>query len=227
MRIAALMAGIAVAGASQAAPVPGKVEVARLAGAAMASSGAKGLAIAIIDRGRVVSVQTFGARNARGDPLTNDSIMYGASLTKAVFGYYAMMLVDEGKLKLDRPIAAMLPKPLPDYGNLDAYGNWGDLAGDKRWQAITPRHLLTHSSGFANFSFLEPDQKLKFHFDPGTRYAYSGEGIILLQFAIEQGLGIDVGAEMTKRMFAPLGMVQLRKVQSTLPEMSSCAEPLM
>ena len=206
MRIAVLMAGMMIAEASPAAGVPARAEVARLATQAMASSGAKGLAIALVDRGKVVSVQAFGERNAKRDPLTVDTVMYGASLTKAVFGYYAMMLVDDGKLKLDRPIAAMLPKPLPDYGNLEAYGHWGDLAGDARWRTITPRHLLTHSGGFANFSFLEPDGKLKFHFDPGTRYAYSGEGIILLQFAIEQGLGIDVGAEVSRRVFAPLKM---------------------
>ena len=208
MRIAALMAGLSLAGASPAAGVPSEATVARLAGEAMASSGAKGLAIAIVDRGKMVSVQAFGTRNAKGDPLTGDTVMYGASLTKAVFGYYAMMLVDEGKLKLDQPIAAMLPRPLPEYGNIDGYGHWGDLAGDARWKAITPRHLLTHSSGFANFSFIEPDGKLKFHFDPGTRYAYSGEGIMLLQFAIEKGLGIDVGAEVSRRMFAPLGMTR-------------------
>jgi len=206
MRLVGLMAAIMMPAASPAAAVPNRATVARLAGEAMASSGAKGLAIALVDRGKVVSVQAFGERNAKRDPLTVDTIMYGASLTKAVFGYYAMMLVDDRKLDLDRPIAAMLPKPLPDYGNLDAYGNWGDLAGDARWRKITPRHLLTHSSGFANFSFLEPDGKLKFHFDPGTRYAYSGEGIILLQFAIEQGLRVDVGAEVSRRIFAPLKM---------------------
>ena len=206
MRLVGLMAAIMIPTASPAARVPSEATVAKLAGEAMASSGAKGLAIALVDRGKVVSVQAFGDRNARGDPLTVDTIMYGASLTKAVFGYYAMMLVDDGKLRLDRPIAAMLPMPLPDYGNVDGYGHWGDLGGDARWRAITPRHLLTHSSGFANFSFLEPDGKLKFHFDPGTRYAYSGEGIILLQFAIEQGLGIDVGAEVSRRIFAPLKM---------------------
>ena len=206
MRLAGLMAAMMMPTASPAAPVPSQATVARLAGESMASTGAKGLAIALVDRGRVVSVQAFGERNAKGDPLTVDTIMYGASLTKMVFGYYAMMLVDDGKLKLDRPIAAMLPKPLPDYGNVDGYGHWGDLAGDARWRTITPRHLLTHSSGFANFSFLEPDAKLKIHFDPGTRYAYSGEGIILLQFAIEKGLGIDVGTEVSRRVFAPLGM---------------------
>jgi CubicO group peptidase (beta-lactamase class C family) len=117
-----------------------------------------------------------------------------------------MQLVDEGKLDLDRPLAAYLPRPLPEYGNLDAYGNWGDLAGDERWRKLTARHLLTHSAGFANFAFLEPDEKLKFHFEPGSRYAYSGEGIILLQFVLEKGLGFDLGAEMQRRVFDRFGM---------------------
>jgi CubicO group peptidase (beta-lactamase class C family) len=132
--------------------------------------------------------------------------MYGASLTKAVFAYTIMQLVDEGRVDLDKPIADYLPRPLPDYGNLDEYGNWGDLAGDERWRRLTPRILLTHGSGFANFSFLEPDHKLRFHFDPGSRYAYSGEGIILLQFALEKGLGLDLGAEMKRRVFDRFGM---------------------
>ena len=46
---------------------------------------------------------------------------------------------------------------------------------------------LTHSTGFANFWFIEPDQKLRIHFEPGARYSYSGEGLILLQFVIENG----------------------------------------
>ena len=205
LRLIGLLAAAALAPPVVAA-VPSKARVTVLAGQAMQATGAKGLAIAIIDNGRVTSVQAFGARNAKGDPLTKDTVMYGASLTKALFGYYALMLVDEGKLKLDQPVAAMLLKPLPDYGNLDAYGNWGDLAGDDRWKRITPRHILTHATGFANFSFIEPDGKLKFHFDPGQRYAYSGEGIILLQFALEKGLGIDVGADVQRRIFTPLGM---------------------
>lgn len=188
------------------ATLPGNARVADLARRAMAETGAKGLAIAIIDEGEVRSVKAFGARNAKGDRLTQDTVMYGASLTKMVFAYHALMLVDEGKLNLDRPVATLLPKPLPDYGNLDAYGNWGDLAGDDRWRRITPRHILTHSSGFANFADLEPDGKLRFHFDPGARYAYSGEAIMLLQFALDKGLGHDTGAELKRRIFAPLGM---------------------
>lgn len=174
--------------------------------AAMARTGIEGLAIATIEDGKPVTVRSFGKRNAAGASLDSDTVMYGASLTKAVFAYTVMQLVDEGKIDIDGPIAGMLAKPLPDYGNLDAYGNWGDLAGDPRWRKITPRMVLTHSTGFANFAYLEPDGKLRIHFDPGTHYAYSGEGIILLQFAIEKGLGLDLGAEMQRRVFDRFGM---------------------
>lgn len=173
---------------------------------AMTKTGAQGLAIAVIDRGRPIVIRSYGKRNAAGAPLTRNTIMYGASLTKAVFAFTVMHLVEDGKLDLDRPLATYLAKPLPDYGNLDAYGNWGDLAGDDRWRKITARMVLTHSTGFANFSFLEPDGKLRFHFDPGTRYGYSGEGMMMLQFVIEQGLGINLGAEMERRVFDPFGM---------------------
>lgn len=172
----------------------------------MARTGARGVAVGLIHRGKVVSLRAYGARNAKGDPLTVDTVMYGASLTKAVFGYLVTQLASEKKLDLDQPIAALLSKPLPEYGNLDAYGNWGDLARDPRWKTITPRHALNHATGFANFSYLEPDGKLRFHFDPGTRYAYSGEGISLLQFGIEAGLGLSIEAELQRRFFQPLGM---------------------
>ncbi len=168
---------------------------------AMTKTGARGIALAVIERGRPVFVRSYGVRNAAGEPLERNTIMYGASLTKSVFAYTVMQLVDEGKLDLDRPLATYLAKPLPDYGNLDAYGNWGDLADDDRWRQLTARMVLTHSTGFANFSFVEPDGKLRFHFDPGSRYGYSGEGMMLLQFAIEKGLGLDLGAEMQRRVF--------------------------
>lgn len=179
-------------------------EVAR----AMVATQAKGLALAVIEDGKVVHVRSYGARNANGAPLQPDTIMYGASLTKAMFAYTVMQLVEEGRLDLDRSIAEVLPKPLPDYADEDGYAPWSSLAGDERWRAITPRILLTHSAGFANFFFLEPDEKLHFHFDPGTRYAYSGDGMILLQFVIEKGLGLDLGAEMQRRVFDRFGMTR-------------------
>ncbi len=205
MRAILAMAATALAPAAT-PPVANAETVATAARAAMARTGAKGLAIAVIDDGRVASVQTFGARNAAGAPLTPRTIMYGASLTKTVFAWLVMQLVEEGRVDLDKPIATMLAKPLPEYGNSDRYGNWGDLSGDPRWRTITPRMVLTHSTGFANFADDEPDGKLRIRFDPGARYSYSGEGVMLLQFGLEQGLGLDVQAELERRLFAPLGM---------------------
>lgn len=167
---------------------------------------ARGMAVAVIDRGRPVYVQARGERNAQGDPLTTDTVMYGASLTKPVFAYTVARLAQAGRIDLDASIATMLPRPLPEYAGADIadrYADWTAL--DERWRRLTPRILLNHASGFANFGFLEPDEKLHFHFDPGTRYAYSGDGLNTLQFVMETGLGIDVGAE-TARVFDELGM---------------------
>ena len=189
-----------------AARVPSEAALDAEVARAMTATQSRGLAIAIIDKGRVVRVRSYGARNAAGAPLQTDTIMYGASLTKSAFAYMVMQLVEEGRLDLDRPLAGYLERPLPEYPTEEKYAPWADLAGDERWRSITARHALTHSVGFANFAFVEPDGKLRFHFDPGARYAYSGEGMILLQFAIERGLGLDVGVEMQRRVFDRFGM---------------------
>jgi CubicO group peptidase (beta-lactamase class C family) len=174
------------------------------------------MAVAVVDHGKVSYVQAYGVRNAKGDPLTKDTVMYGASLTKTVFAYTVMQLVDQHKLNLDTPLKDDLDQPLPAYGPdpmfPDKYGPYRDLAGDPRWKQITPRMCLTHSTGFSNFWFIEPDQKLHIHFDPGTHFSYSGEGLILLQFVIEhgrkeQGLGLDLG-DLTKANFDRLGMAR-------------------
>jgi len=201
--------------AHAALPVPAAID-SRIS-AVMNTTGSKGLAVAVIDNGDVVYVHAYGIRNAKGDPLTSDTVMYGASLTKTVMAFVTLQLVDEGKIALDTPIADDLDKPLPSYGPDPVfprkYGPYGDLAGDDRWRMITPRMALTHSTGFANFAFLEADRKLRIHFDPGTRFAYSGEGFVLLQFAIEhgkksKGLGLDVGDLAQKNIFDPLGMTR-------------------
>src|ERR1035437_3682330 len=208
------MACVPVVAAAQAIP-DGKaidVETSKI----MSRTHANGMAVAVIDHGKVSYVNAYGIRNANGDPLTTDTVMYGASLTKTVFAYIVMHLVDQGKLKLDTPLKDDLDRPLPSYGPdpvfPDKYGPYKDLSDDPRWQKITPRMCLTHSTGFSNFWFIEPDHKLHIHFDPGTRFSYSGEGFILLQFVIErgrtaQGLGLDVG-DLTKANFDRLGMTR-------------------
>ena len=175
---------------------------------AMAQRGSKGVAYSYVRNGKVQTTKAFGYRNAQGDPLTVETVMYGASLTKTVFAYLVGQLVDEGVLELDKPISEYIDGALPEVKvNARLYAPY-DTLDDDRWRVITPRILLTHSAGFANFWFLEPDRKLHIHFDPGSRYAYSGDGFILLQYVLEQGLGLDVRQEMTERIFGPLGMTR-------------------
>jgi CubicO group peptidase (beta-lactamase class C family) len=160
-----------------------------------------GLGVALIRDGKVMMLKAYGRRNVEKNlPLATDTVMYAASLTKATFAYLVMQLVDEGKIDLDKPVGGYLPKPLPQYGR------YQDLANDPRWRGLTMRILLSHTTGFANFRFIEEDRKLRFHRAPGERYGYSGEGLLLAQFVLENGLGLDVGAEMQRRIFDRFGM---------------------
>jgi len=197
------------AGAGTTSAEPSRQDIDRAAAHAMAATGAQGLAIAVIENGQTTSVSAYGIRNAGRDPLTVDTVMYGASLTKAVVAYAMLQMRDQGSLDLDRPLADLLDRPLPSYGDpetIDRYADYSALGEDDRWRRITPRMVLTHSTGFANFGFLEPDEKLHIHFEPGSRYAYSGDGFILLQFALETGRDCDLGDYVQQRVFTPLGM---------------------
>ncbi len=167
----------------------------------MRAANVTGLSVAILNGNQVAYVKSFGLRNKEANlPLTENTVMYGASFTKSVFAYFVMQLVAEGVLDLDKPIQHYLPKPLPEYEK------YQDLAGDERWKLLTMRMLLSHTTGFPNFRFINPDGKLNINFTPGTRYAYSGEGINLAQFVIEAYLKKEVGEMMRDRIFKPFGM---------------------
>jgi CubicO group peptidase (beta-lactamase class C family) len=71
--------------------------------------------------------------------------MAAASLTKAVFAYLVLQLADKRLLDLDKPVYQYLPKPLPEYPD------YTDLATDPRYQRITARRLLSHTSGLPNW----------------------------------------------------------------------------
>lgn len=218
MLTTAVLCGLSVLVGVASRPAPSQ-DTARLdarARAVMEETHANGLAIAVIEGGQVTAVRAYGRRNAAGEPLQIDTVMYGASITKAVMAYTALTLVDQGKLALDTPLADYLDRPLIEYGegnaHLAKYGPYRDLAGDDRWRRITARMALTHTTGFHNFWFAEPDRKLRIHFDPGSRFSYSGEGFGLLQFTIEhgdtaKGLGLDMKA-LTDGIFTRLGMTR-------------------
>lgn len=206
--------GLAGYSSAQSKPFPNASSITRLDGTAITSAEVDatvtrlmhaarvtGVGIGILNEGKTSYVKAYGFRDKeRKLPLTSDSAMSGASLTKAAFAYLVMQLVDEGMIDLDKPIGQYLPKPLPEYDD------YKDLAGDDRYKKITARMLLDHTTGFPNWRRFEDDQKLKIHFEPGSRHAYSGEGIHLLQVVVEAATKKPLRELMRERVFQPLDM---------------------
>jgi CubicO group peptidase (beta-lactamase class C family) len=173
----------------------------------MGAAEVPGVGIAIFNHGKVTYLKAYGLRDEGKDlPLTPDSVLTAASFTKVAFGYMVMQLVQEKLLDLDKPVYQYLPKPLPEYPQ------YADLSGDPRYKRITARMLLSHTSGFSNFRWLNENHKLIINFDPGTRYAYSGEGIELLQFIVEAVIGKPLEELMRERIFQPFGMTRTSMV---------------
>jgi CubicO group peptidase (beta-lactamase class C family) len=166
-----------------------------------------GAAIAIFRGGEVVYLKSYGLRDVeKGWPLTTNSVMTSASLSKAAFATVVMRLVQLGVLDLDKPIFQYFPKPLPEYPK------YADLQGDDRYKKLTLRILLNHTSGFPNWRAFEDDRKLKIHFEPGTRYAYSGEGIDLAQFVVETATSKSLTVLMEENLYQPLQMTRTSMV---------------
>ena len=166
-----------------------------------------GAGVAVFHNGKLEFLKAYGFRDKEKKlPLTVDSVMSAASISKVAFAYLAMELVDESKLDLDKPVYQYLPKPLPEYPK------YSDLANDARYKLVTARMLLSHTSGFANWRWMEEDRKLKIHFEPGSRFAYSGEGIDLLQLVVESITKKPLDELMQQQVFEPLGMTRTSMV---------------
>lgn len=174
----------------------------------MSKAKVTGLGLSILSENRTVYTKSYGYKNKQKQQLMeNSTVLYGASFSKAVFAFLTLKVVEEGLLNLDKPIAQYLDKPLPEYEN------YADLAGDERWKLITPRMCLSHTTGFPNWRFLnartgnfEATGKLAIYFQPGTKYGYSGEGIQLLQLAVEKVTGKNLEELATEILFKPAGM---------------------
>src|SRR5690349_17525347 len=140
-----------------------------------------GLNLGIINDNSISYVKSYGYKNARKELIDTSTCFYAASLAKPLFAYIVMQLVDENVIDLDKPLYTYLDKPIPGYES------YKDLSGDDRWKLITARHCLSHTTGFPNWRWANPNgnEKLEIFFTPGSRYAYSGEGLVLLQFVIE------------------------------------------
>lgn len=161
-----------------------------------------GVGVTIFNDKEVVYSKAFGFRDKEKNlSLTRDSVMIAASLTKSIFAYMVMQLVQERVIDLDKPVYQYLPKPLPEYPR------YADLADDPRLKKITLRMLLSHTSGFPNWRAFT-DGKLSIHFEPGSRFAYSGEGIQLAQTVVEIVTKRPLTQLMQERVFQPLGMTR-------------------
>lgn len=177
-----------------------------------------GVGLGIINDGKIVYLKAYGERKRSPDlPLQIDTIMSAASFTKVAFAYMVMQLVQEGVIDLDRPAYQYLERPLPEMRS------YRDLAGDERYKKITPRMLLDHTSGFPNWRFFADDKKLSINFEPGSRYAYSGEGIALLQLVVEAATKKPLAELMSERLFEPLGMKRTSMTWKMSYEMN-CAD---
>ena len=149
-----------------------------------------GVSIALIERGKTTWVHGFGMKQLGADqPVTIETVFEAASLSKPVFAYGVLKLVDQGKLGLDVPLTTYLSKPY--------------IPGDPRLAKITARLVLSHRTGFPNW---RDGDALPIYFTPGERFSYSGEGYIYLQRVVEQITGKPLNTFMTEAVFGPLGM---------------------
>jgi CubicO group peptidase (beta-lactamase class C family) len=150
-----------------------------------------GLGIAVVRPGQPVWQHYLGVANATTKtPIQADSLFPAASLGKPIFACVVLKLAQKGAIDLDRP--------LNQYLQEDALtGQWGDR--------VTPRHVLTHSTGLPNWRS-EDSQKLTPVFEPGTRFQYSGEGFFHLQRVVEHITGSGFESIMEEHVFKPLGM---------------------
>ncbi|WP_422861010.1 serine hydrolase domain-containing protein [Flagellimonas sp. S174] len=139
-----------------------------------------GLSIAIINDSKIVYHNTFGVSNIETqEPITKESIFEAASLSKPLFAYFAMKQVEKGILDLDKPLFKYLPHPDVEY--------------DERYQSITARMVLSHTTGFPNWRKDDnKDGKLYIKFTPGRDFNYSGEGYQYLAAVVAKINGTDL-----------------------------------
>lgn len=154
------------------------------------------LGIGFITDGKIEQISVFGELQSN-QPAPINTIWNVASLTKPIVTMLTMKLVSNGDWDLDEPL----------------YHYWidPDVKKDKRHKLLTSRHILSHQTGFSNWRFTdEKSQKLAFHFEPGTKYQYSGEGFEYLKKALENKHKVSLQNLADSLIFKPLKMNDTR-----------------
>ena len=184
-------------------------------------------AVALIARhGKIVHYQAYGHSDlARKQPMRTDAIFRIYSMTKTIASVAVLMLLEEGKLALDDPIERYLPA----FADAQVYAGGTPDAPQLRKpaRAVTIRHLLTHTAGFATV-YGEPATELleraklrdardladyaaraarvPLGADPGTRFRYDGVNTEIAGRIVEVVSGQPLHTFLRERVFAPLGM---------------------
>jgi CubicO group peptidase (beta-lactamase class C family) len=168
-----------------------------------------GLAIAVVQRGELVSAKGFGLANLEHSvPVTKSTIFQTASLGKQFTAVAIMLQVEDGVLALDDAITKFFP------------------SAPKSWNAITVRHLLTHTSGIPDYEDGKLDYRKDYteeelvqfafglppEFPAGLRWSYSNTAYILLGAIVRKASGQFYGDVLRDRVFAPLGMSTARVI---------------
>jgi CubicO group peptidase (beta-lactamase class C family) len=173
----------------------------------------------VADKDKILSVDTVGfADVAARKPMPPDALFWIASQSKPITGAALMMLVDDGKVKVDDPVE----KYLPEFRNqmLAVYQDKDTVLLRRPKRPITVRDILSHTSGLPFRSAMEePTLDLlslrdgvksyamtPLLFEPGTRYQYSNAGINTAGRIIEVVSGMPYEEFLDKRLFGPLGM---------------------
>lgn len=145
----------------------------------MDSLGMPGLSIAIINDAKIVYHRSLGVSNQETKAKVDDQTVFeAASLTKPIFAFFVMKMVEKGVLSLDTPLYRYLPNPDIDY--------------DDRYKLITARMVLDHTTGLPNWRHHNRGEELDIKFTPGTQYQYSGEGFEYLANAIAHRMGTNL-----------------------------------
>ncbi len=160
----------------------GEIELKNQLEALMQVSEVTDLATAWLSDGHLNATYTFGE-------MTAETIWTVASLTKPVFAYGMMLLVEKGMLDLDRPLQTYLPRPYLDDTVFLPH--------------MTARHALSHTTGFPNW---RDSDGLRAAFMPGSKFSYSSEGLTYLQYVVEHIIGMSVSSYLMEQVFRPLGM---------------------
>ena len=174
-----------------------------------------GAVTAVVGPDGLIAVEAFGLADIAGKrSMSKDSMFWIASMTKPMTAMAVMMLVEEGKVKLDDP----LEKFVPEFKGIQLKTAQGLVAPQRM---VTVKDLLTHVSGIDTSAVTPPGAPVDtiplaemcvryagkpLVSEPGAKWTYNNNAINLLGRIIEVASGKDYADFMQERLFDPLGM---------------------